>query len=81
MSSIYILLPLALLLGLGGLGVMIWALKNGQFDDLEGPAHRILFDDDKEMLPFDAQQGPDKASGEKGPPLPPGNDKAQKNAD
>lgn len=40
------LIPVALLLGLVGLLGFLWALKNGQFDDLDGAAHRILFDDD-----------------------------------
>ena len=51
MDAIYILLPVALLLGLIGLGLMIWSVKSGQFDDMEGPRHRILFDDDQEMIP------------------------------
>jgi cbb3-type cytochrome oxidase maturation protein len=29
----------------------IWAVKSGQFDDLEGPAHRILMDDDDPKIP------------------------------
>lgn len=37
--------------GLAALGVL-WAIKNGQFDDLEGPAQRILMDDDDPMIPF-----------------------------
>jgi len=40
------LIPLALFLGLLGLGAFLWALKSGQFDDLDGAAHRILFEDD-----------------------------------
>ena len=36
----------ALGLGLLGLIAFLWALKSGQFDDLDGAAHRILFDDD-----------------------------------
>ena len=51
MSVIYVLLPVSLLLGGGALGLFIWALKTGQFDDLETPAYRILFEDDK--LPAD----------------------------
>jgi len=42
------LIPAALLLGLLGLAAFLWALKSGQFEDLEGAAHRILFDDDDE---------------------------------
>jgi cbb3-type cytochrome oxidase maturation protein len=32
-----------------------YSVKNGQFDDLESPAHRILFDDDDDMIPEDAR--------------------------
>lgn len=42
------LIPSALGLGLLGLIAFLWALKSGQFDDLDGAAHRILFDDDDE---------------------------------
>lgn len=37
--------------GLSAVGVL-WAIKSGQFDDLEGPAQRILMDDDDPMVPF-----------------------------
>ncbi len=47
MEIIYLLIPLSLVL----IGAIIWALfyaiRSGQFDDMEGPAHRILMDDDK----------------------------------
>ncbi|MBF0560877.1 MAG: cbb3-type cytochrome oxidase assembly protein CcoS [Alphaproteobacteria bacterium] len=46
MNGLLMLIPLALALGLIGLGAFLWALKSGQFDDLDGAAHRILFDDD-----------------------------------
>jgi cbb3-type cytochrome oxidase maturation protein len=42
------LVPLALLLGLSGLVGFMWTLKNGQYDDLDGDALRILRDDDIE---------------------------------
>ncbi|MBL8668118.1 MAG: cbb3-type cytochrome oxidase assembly protein CcoS [Rhodospirillales bacterium] len=42
------LIPSALALGLLGLIAFLWALKSGQFDDLDGAASRILFDDDDE---------------------------------
>jgi cbb3-type cytochrome oxidase maturation protein len=38
----------ALLMGLGGLGVLLWALSSGQYEDLEGDAVRILNDDPAE---------------------------------
>jgi len=48
MNALLFLIPLALLLGLMGLVAFLWALRSGQFDDLDGAAHRILFDDDDE---------------------------------
>ncbi|MFA7585774.1 MAG: cbb3-type cytochrome oxidase assembly protein CcoS [Novosphingobium sp.] len=46
MTGIAILLPIALLMGLTGLGAFFWALKGGQFEDMEGAANRILLDDE-----------------------------------
>jgi cbb3-type cytochrome oxidase maturation protein len=46
MNQMLILMPLALTLGLIGLIAFLWALRSGQFDDLEGDALRILIDDD-----------------------------------
>jgi cbb3-type cytochrome oxidase maturation protein len=45
MTSIGFLLPIALLLGLAGLAAFLWSVKNGQYDDLDGAAERILMDD------------------------------------
>lgn len=46
MTSIAILIPIALGMGLFGLAGFFWALKRGQFQDLEGAAARILIDED-----------------------------------
>ncbi|KJS34190.1 MAG: cytochrome oxidase maturation protein Cbb3 [Rhodospirillaceae bacterium BRH_c57] len=46
MNALLMLIPVALVLGLLGLGAFLWALRSGQFDDLDGAAHRILFDED-----------------------------------
>jgi len=46
MDIILYLIPIALFLGMLGLGAFLWALKSGQFEDLEGAARRILFDDE-----------------------------------
>jgi cbb3-type cytochrome oxidase maturation protein len=40
------LVPMALLLGLSGLAAFMWSLKNGQYDDVQGAAVRVLSDDD-----------------------------------
>ena len=46
MNILAILIPAALLLGLLGLGAFLWALKSGQFSDMDGAAERILIDDE-----------------------------------
>lgn len=46
MSALVFLIPIALLLGLGGLGAFFWAMRSRQFEDPEGAALRILIDDD-----------------------------------
>jgi cbb3-type cytochrome oxidase maturation protein len=46
MEIIYLLVPLSLVLVGGIVWAFFWAVRSGQFDDLEGPAHRILMDDD-----------------------------------
>ena len=40
------LIPISLLLGVAGLAAFLWSLKSGQYEDLDGAAERILFDDD-----------------------------------
>lgn len=50
MNGLLILIPIALFLGLIGLGGFFWALRNGQFEDPEGSAERILFDDDGDVI-------------------------------
>lgn len=45
MDVIYGLLPGMLLLGLVGVGIFFWAVRSGQYDDMEGAANRILLDD------------------------------------
>lgn len=46
MSGIALLIPIALGLGLLGLGAFFWSLRSGQFEDLDGAALRILIDDE-----------------------------------
>ncbi len=47
MGIVFGLLPLSILIALGILAAYFWGVRSGQFDDLEGPAHRILMDDDE----------------------------------
>lgn len=46
MEVIYGLIPDMLIIGLVAVGVLFWAARSGQFDDLEGDAQRILMDED-----------------------------------
>jgi cbb3-type cytochrome oxidase maturation protein len=43
------LVPIALALGLTGLVAFLWTLRSGQYDDLDGAAERILFQDDNAL--------------------------------
>ena len=61
MTALIYLIPVALFLGLLGLAAFLWAMKSGQFDDLDGAARRILLDDDEAIPP----SGNDR-DGEKG---------------
>lgn len=51
MDSLLILIPVALALGGLGLLAFLWALRTRQFDDLDGAANRILFDDEAPREP------------------------------
>jgi cbb3-type cytochrome oxidase maturation protein len=45
MNGILLLIPVALALGLAGLAAFLWAVRDGQFEDLDGASMRILIDD------------------------------------
>ncbi len=47
MEILYFLIPVSLVIIALAVAVFFWAVKSGQYDDLEGPAYRILFDDDQ----------------------------------
>ena len=46
MDVLFFLVPLAMILAAAGVAAFIWAVRRGQYDDLDTPAIRILFDDD-----------------------------------
>jgi cbb3-type cytochrome oxidase maturation protein len=50
MDIIFLLIPLALVLVVAVLWVFMWAVRSDQFDDLEGPAHQILMDEDEPKI-------------------------------
>lgn len=45
MNTLLWLILLSLVLGLAALGAFLWSLRSGQYEDLDGAASRILFDD------------------------------------
>jgi cbb3-type cytochrome oxidase maturation protein len=60
MEIIYLLIPLSLILVGGIVWAFFWAVRSGQFDDLEGPAHQILMDDDVPVKRLDEGQNEKK---------------------
>ncbi|WFL76195.1 cbb3-type cytochrome oxidase assembly protein CcoS [Altererythrobacter arenosus] len=46
MSGLAILIPIALGMGAFGLAAFFWAMRDGQFEDMDGAAHRILIEDE-----------------------------------
>ena len=66
MEVLYLLIPLSILLLVLIVSIFLWALRSGQFDDLDGPAQRILFDKDIPIAePIDGQ----KKAGDEAPAL------------
>ncbi len=64
MDVIYGLIPGMLILGLVMVGVLFWAARSGQFDDLEGDAQRMLMDDDLRPRPKSDRHMPDAEDNE-----------------
>ena len=65
MDVIYSLIPGMMFFGLIFLVVLIWAVKKGQYEDMEGNASRILMDDDEEMMNRPAVSKDDETNKEK----------------
>lgn len=51
MNILYLLIPVGVLFLGAAIWLFIWSVRNGQYDDLEGPAYRILMDDDDPKIP------------------------------
>jgi cbb3-type cytochrome oxidase maturation protein len=62
MESVWLLIPVSVILVFGIAVAFWWSVRSGQFDDLEGPGFRILMDDDGPEVP-----GVPKAEGDKAP--------------
>ena len=64
MEVLYLIIPLSIVLVMGIGWIFIWSVKSGQFDDLEGPAHRLIMEDDeiRETEPSDETEPEDAQS-------------------
>lgn len=66
MSTLYLVVPLALLVSAAAVGAFVWAVRRGQLDDLETPALRMLEEDGEPPRPR-ADRAPAEPAGEAGP--------------
>ena len=62
MTSLVFLIPVALFLGGLGLGAFVWSLRSGQYEDLDGAAERVLFDEPEKMNPQTRTRQGEKAT-------------------
>ena len=65
MESMFILVPISIILAFAIGYFFWWSGKNGQFDDLDGPAHRILMDDDSTDKLLENEIGKEEQESEK----------------
>ena len=56
MESVYLLIPVSVILVFGIAVAFWWSVRNGQFDDLEGPGFRVLMDEDQPIPPNDNEE-------------------------
>lgn len=47
MNDFFYLIPISIVLGAAGLVIFLWTLRDGQYDDLDGAAQRILYEEDE----------------------------------
>ena len=67
METLYLLIPVSVVL-VFLIGIAFWwSLRSGQFDDMEGPAYRILMDDDNPSSGQRAEAAPEAEQGENAP--------------
>ncbi len=69
MTILYLLISITIVVLIVVVGFLVWTVKSGQYDDLEGPAHRILMDDDDPRIPRSAAQ---RKQGHSSPTIAPG---------
>lgn len=56
MTIILLLIPISLIFLSFAIAGLIWAIKSGQYDDLDSPSHMILYDDDEDLIPPEAKR-------------------------
>jgi cbb3-type cytochrome oxidase maturation protein len=56
MESVYLLIPVSVILVFGIAIAFWWSVRNGQFDDLEGPGFRVLMDEDQPIPTKDIEE-------------------------
>ena len=64
MEVLFLFVPLSMLVVAGLVWAAFWAIRNNQYEDLEGPAHRILMDDDDPRIPTNQDERDDAAEGD-----------------
>ena len=57
MSYLAFLIPIALAMGIAGLAAFLWSMRNGQYEDLDGAAERVLLDQERDR-PLQDEDGP-----------------------
>ena len=55
MQILYLLISISLIIVIFAVCMFIWAVRSGQYEDMEGPAHRILMDEDDPLVPRERQ--------------------------
>ncbi|MCQ6256836.1 cbb3-type cytochrome oxidase assembly protein CcoS [Pseudomonas sp. Q11] len=70
MPALYVMIPAALLIVAIAVYIFFWAVDSGQYDDLDGPAHSILFDDQdpNHKAAVDEAGGESRKPDDKAPP-------------
>ncbi len=68
MNVIYSLIPGMMFFGLIMVVILIWAVRKGQYEDMEGNASRILLDDDEDAMLIDTPMEKKKKDEEETPP-------------
>ena len=64
MEILYLLIPLAIVIAFVIAAFFFWSVRSGQFDDMQGPAHSILMDDDSRIQEDETTEEPGKQTHE-----------------